>query len=173
GPDAQIRADAITSGDGGKVIVWADDATRAYGTISARGGAQSGNGGFVEVSGKNWLDFSAIVDTSSIRGAYGTLLLDPANVNITTTSDSLSGSFSGGRYDGGSGPSTITWATIDSQLASNNVVITTSGSAAGNLGDINVANASPALNRANSLWLVANNDITVNGSITNTGGGGV
>src|SRR5262245_8315158 len=52
GPDATIKADAITSGDGGKVIVWSDDATRAYGTIGVRGGARSGDGGFVEVSGK-------------------------------------------------------------------------------------------------------------------------
>ena len=31
GRDAAINADAIESGDGGKVIVWADDVTRAYG----------------------------------------------------------------------------------------------------------------------------------------------
>ncbi|HXF66978.1 MAG TPA: filamentous hemagglutinin N-terminal domain-containing protein, partial [Burkholderiales bacterium] len=44
GPDAKIRADAIETGDGGRVIVWADDITRFYGTISARGGAQGGDG---------------------------------------------------------------------------------------------------------------------------------
>ncbi|MGH7553945.1 MAG: filamentous hemagglutinin N-terminal domain-containing protein, partial [Longimicrobiales bacterium] len=55
GPDATIKADALASGDGGKVIVWSDDVTRAYGSISARGGAQSGNGGFVEISGKGYL----------------------------------------------------------------------------------------------------------------------
>jgi hypothetical protein len=37
GAEAIVRADAIDRGDGGKVIVWADDTTRAYGTISARG----------------------------------------------------------------------------------------------------------------------------------------
>ena len=34
-----IRADATDNGDGGKVIVWSDESTRAYGSISARGGA--------------------------------------------------------------------------------------------------------------------------------------
>ena len=55
GPDTTIRADALTQGDGGKVIVWSEEATRAYGTITARGGAQGGDGGLVgdvgEVSG--------------------------------------------------------------------------------------------------------------------------
>jgi hypothetical protein len=69
-PQSSITADAITSGDGGKVIVWSDDTTRAYGSISARGGAQSGNGGFVEVSGKNWLDFNATVNTSAVKGGH-------------------------------------------------------------------------------------------------------
>ena len=41
GADATIRADAETDGDGGKVIVWADEATRFYGDISARGGAEA------------------------------------------------------------------------------------------------------------------------------------
>ena len=39
GKDVSINADAVVRGDGGKVIVWADDTTRAYGSISARGGA--------------------------------------------------------------------------------------------------------------------------------------
>jgi filamentous hemagglutinin family protein len=85
GPDATIRADAIASGEGGKVIVWSDDVTRAYGTISTRGGAQSGNGGFVEVSGKGSLDFNAKVDTRAPNGALGTLLLDPANITVATS----------------------------------------------------------------------------------------
>ncbi|MBI2977989.1 MAG: hypothetical protein HYY38_04005, partial [Rhodospirillales bacterium] len=83
GPNANIAADAITSGDGGKVIVWSNDTTRAYGNISARGGAQSGNGGFVEVSGKRNLEFDARVDVSAPRGASGTLLLDPQDIVIS------------------------------------------------------------------------------------------
>lgn len=37
GSGASIKADALVSGKGGKVIVWADDDTRFYGGISARG----------------------------------------------------------------------------------------------------------------------------------------
>ena len=49
---AVIAADALSRGNGGTVVVWADDATAFYGTISARGGVRGGNGGSAEVSGK-------------------------------------------------------------------------------------------------------------------------
>ena len=50
---AQISADAVTRGDGGTVVVWADGSTAVGGAISATGGAQGGNGGRVETSGKD------------------------------------------------------------------------------------------------------------------------
>lgn len=82
GPDATINADAISNGHGGKVILWGNDTTQAYGSISARGGAQSGNGGFVETSG-HWLDVAgARVSASAIGGTAGTWLLDPSNITI-------------------------------------------------------------------------------------------
>ena len=83
GPDVSITADALTNGDGGKVIVWADEVTRFYGSISARGGAESGDGGFVEVSGKDYLDFNGMVNTLAPMGSTGTLLLDPTDLIIT------------------------------------------------------------------------------------------
>jgi filamentous hemagglutinin family protein len=84
GPDATLKSDAMDSGNGGRVIVWADQQTQGYGTISARGGAQSGDGGFVEVSGKANLVFESKVDTRAVHGAMGTLLLDPAFIDINT-----------------------------------------------------------------------------------------
>ncbi|HEX5068093.1 MAG TPA: filamentous hemagglutinin N-terminal domain-containing protein, partial [Myxococcota bacterium] len=50
-PDTQIRADAVREGDGGKVIRGADYTTGFRGDIAARGGAEGGDGGLVEVSG--------------------------------------------------------------------------------------------------------------------------
>jgi filamentous hemagglutinin family protein len=101
-PTARIWADAVTTGDGGKVIAWADDTTRYYGSISARGGANGGNGGFVEVSGKDSLVFKGDVDTRAPHGATGMLLLDPANIIIANGSgdsiddgDASTTSFSG------------------------------------------------------------------------------
>jgi hypothetical protein len=79
GPNASLKADATEVGAGGTVIVWADDTTRAYGSISARGGASGGDGGFVETSGKRYLD---VLGISVNPGAGGEWLLDPERLTI-------------------------------------------------------------------------------------------
>ena len=83
GPDVTLNANALTNGKGGRVIVWADEATHFSGTIGARGGAEMGDGGFVEVSGKEVLQFQGLADTSAANGQPGTLLLDPTNIIIS------------------------------------------------------------------------------------------
>ncbi|HUT36115.1 MAG TPA: filamentous hemagglutinin N-terminal domain-containing protein, partial [Planctomycetota bacterium] len=82
GPDSVLRADAGLSGNGGRVIVWSDGATGFYGSLSARGGALSGDGGFAEVSGKGYLDFAGSADLRAPAGNVGTILLDPTDINI-------------------------------------------------------------------------------------------
>ncbi|MDP1609878.1 MAG: filamentous hemagglutinin N-terminal domain-containing protein, partial [Sulfuritalea sp.] len=82
GKDVMIDADAVGMGNGGKVIVWADDIARYYGNISARGGAQGGDGGFAEVSGKENLVFRGTVDLTAPNGKGGHLLLDPRDLII-------------------------------------------------------------------------------------------
>ena len=82
GKDASIRADALGSGNGGKVVLWSDGATAAFGGISARG-ANGGNGGLVETSG-HALDIGGIrVDAGAGKGGrLGTWLLDPYNIVV-------------------------------------------------------------------------------------------
>jgi filamentous hemagglutinin family protein len=84
---AQLKADALVNGDGGTVVVWADGATRYRGSLSARGGAQGGNGGVAEVSGKEYLDFRGLVDLTAAHGTKGSLLLDPDNIVIGSYAD--------------------------------------------------------------------------------------
>ena len=90
--NATINTDAINNGNGGTVIIKANDLTRFEGNISARGGDNSGNGGFVEVSGGR-VEFAGTVDTSAANG-FGTLLLDPKDILIqaggTVSGQSLS-----------------------------------------------------------------------------------
>ena len=81
--DSSIITDALQSGTGGKVIAWADRATTFLGSISAKGGSVIGNGGFVEVSGKENLLFQGKVNTTALNGLAGTLLLDPSNITIS------------------------------------------------------------------------------------------
>ena len=78
-----IKADALLSGNGGKVIAWADDKTSFSGKISVRGGLNGGNGGFVETSGKNYLNIqNASVDAAAPQGNIGNWFLDPFNIIV-------------------------------------------------------------------------------------------
>jgi filamentous hemagglutinin family protein len=78
-----VRADAIRTGNGGQLAVWSDGDTSVNSTLSARGGAASGNGGFIETSGKNvTLGAANKVNTLAPRGATGTWLLDPVDWKI-------------------------------------------------------------------------------------------
>ncbi len=89
GEGVVIRADAISGGDGGRVIVWSDRVTRFFGTITARGGSDSGDGGFAEVSGKRHLQFApTAVDLSAPHGSIGELLLDPRDILISDSDGS-------------------------------------------------------------------------------------
>ena len=80
---ASIKADAITAGKGGSVAVWSDGSTQFNGSITARGGSTSGNGGQVETSGKNLnINASAAVNTAAPHGVAGDWLLDPDDITI-------------------------------------------------------------------------------------------
>ncbi len=72
-----LNADATQNGNGGKVIVWADNSTRVDGQVSAQGGMLGGNGGFVETSGKQTLSVSTAAKIGAPKGQGGTWLLDP------------------------------------------------------------------------------------------------
>ena len=79
---AEVRADATDAGNGGTIAIWSDGTTRFYGTVSAEGGRNGGDGGFIEVSGKKNLDFQGNASTLAPKGKNGTLLLDPTDIVI-------------------------------------------------------------------------------------------
>lgn len=91
---AVIRANATVSGQGGTVSVWSDVATAYAGHIEARGGAQGGDGGQVEVSGKQALGVLGTVDTSAPQGQAGLLLLDPNTIRIVDGASGQTGTYS-------------------------------------------------------------------------------
>ncbi len=180
---ATIKADALQSGDGGKVIIWADDTTRAYGTVSARGGATGGDGGFVEVSGKNYLDYRAQADTRAPNGKAGTLLLDPNDITIdNSTAESVNGTWNApgapsptdyAFTSSGGASSNIHWSTIVGQLALGNVTLSTSGPGTAN-GDITFASNMYSYGSTNALTFLAHRNITFNGGgIVNSSAGDV
>ncbi len=86
---SNLTANAQTRGNGGRVIVWSDKQTTFAGNVTAQGGTVSGNGGFVEISGKENLTMSGAVNVGAFNGLAGTLLLDPKNIVI----DDITGGF--------------------------------------------------------------------------------
>ncbi len=170
GRDAVIRADATDAGDGGKVIVWSNEATGMYGTVTARGGDHGGNGGFVEVSSKGGLDFRGTVDTSAPKGTAGTLLLDPKNLTIEAANPDINGDSTPGDdlsalailftdFDGAN--SVITAGAVDAQLLLNNVLLQADN-------DITVNAAIAGLTPAKTLTMEAGRSILINADVSTT-----
>ncbi len=172
GNQVTINADANFNGNGGRVIVWSDDFTRFSGTITARGGTESGNGGFVETSGKNVLEsIGGTVNTSAANGLPGSWLLDPWNVTITD--DAPTGTFTGGIFTPSAESQINVNDIVNALNGGTDVTITTAGEE-GNEGNqegtITVdAALDISLNAVDTtLRLEADNDIIVNAPISNT-----
>ncbi|MBX3379357.1 MAG: filamentous hemagglutinin N-terminal domain-containing protein [Phycisphaeraceae bacterium] len=84
-----IRADATRAGDGGEIVLYSHDSTRSGAKLFARGGVDSGNGGFIETSG-GWLSLSGAPDTSAraLLGKAGEWLIDPLNLDVVAGASS-------------------------------------------------------------------------------------
>jgi len=163
GPNAAIKADSLTNGDGGRVIVWADEVTLFYGEISAQGGPQGGDGGFVEVSGKKSLSYIGEVNTLAPAGQTGTLLLDPDSINVIASGahDSLLDD-NIINYTEGSGDSTISASKVLSSLASANTILQAQY-------DITISSAILKSSGGDAtLRLEAYNSIRIDAAITST-----
>src|SRR5215831_15152085 len=98
-----ITASAWSSGDGGKVVVWSDQSTTFAGQIKATGGANSGNGGFAEVSSGGVLSFTGLVNLSAPKGSLGTLLLDPHDIVINQSGRAPKDDHGSSEHDNGNG----------------------------------------------------------------------
>lgn len=170
-PGSTIYADAVNQGNGGKVIVWADDSTRFYGNIFARGGALSGNGGFAEVSGKETLVYEGYANLTAAAGSMGTLLLDPKNINIcgtatcTTAGESLPNDFDQ-FSDNSSGTSFLSNGTLADALTSATVVLQASNdiTIAANVTSAQTTSQAEPLD--NDLVLQAGRSITINSGVS-------
>jgi filamentous hemagglutinin family protein len=167
-----IAADAGTNGNGGSVILMGDLAnpnshTQVSGSISAKGGTTSGNGGFIETSGSHLNIADTVkIDTSAANGKGGTWLLDPVDITVAN---------SGG---------TVSVSTLQTALASGNVILDTSNatscvgvdcSSAPATGDSITIADNITWSSANFLQLWSEGTINVNAVVhnTNTAGGGI
>ncbi|MFO0439789.1 MAG: filamentous hemagglutinin N-terminal domain-containing protein [Betaproteobacteria bacterium] len=166
-----ISANAGTNGRGGEVIVIADLAnpssrTDVSGSISARGGSQSGNGGFIETSANRLrIADSAVIDTRAPFGVTGQWLLDPYDFTIAAANGDITGSALGTAL----ASNNVTIQTLDASVSCTNATCGT-GSSSGN-GDIFV-NDSVTWSSDKKLTLSAWRNVHINAPINVNGAGG-
>ena len=163
GNGAVLSADARWVGDGGLVVSFAEDELFYDGFASAQGGSQSGNGGFIELSGKQTVEFPSVThlgDTSAVNGHFGTLLIDPTNIDVVPD-----------QYEGPTSGLVITNQAISTNLVTNNVIITTNpnpgGTDPGELGTITVFNGTDIQwSTPTKLQFISNSEIEILGTVT-------
>jgi filamentous hemagglutinin family protein len=173
GPMAQIKADALQSGAGGKVIVWSDQQTQMYGHISARGGEQGGAGGFVETSSQGLLDFQGLVDVRAPQGTVGTLLLDPSDITIDSGPSTVDVTLPGSTpftITALNSTSTLSVTDLQNELGLGNVTIATSSGATAPLGGTISVAAPISWSNANSLTLAADRSVIIDAPVTAAAG---
>ena len=167
---ANITANAGIAGGGGEIIAYSPEMAifKEGVKLEAKGGSESGNGGFIEVSGLAKVEIFGHVDTSAANGEAGTFYIDPYDITISSAL-SADGAFDAADPNSweGSGvgaTSTINTGAITAALAVSDVIINTAlddGSGPGTgTGNITVANNIDLEGGSgNSLSLIANNDI--------------
>ena len=166
---AVIDADALATGKGGEIVAWSNDATSVQGTLTAHGGPQGGNGGFIETSG-HLLDVNGIsANAGAPQGKGGNWLLDPYELTVIG-SGSTSATQAGSTYSSTSGGSTVLASAIFGILSGGtNVTLQTTGSAPTD-GDITIA-APISWSTGATLTLDAYHSVLVDANITASGAG--
>jgi filamentous hemagglutinin family protein len=159
-----VKADAIRTGNGGRIAVWSNADTTVNTTLSARGGAGIGNGGYIETSGKNvTLGAANTVNTLAPNGKTGTWLLDPVDWKIALAGgDETPGQV----RDSLASSDRLISATNDITVA--DALVWTTGQklelSAGH--DVLVQAAITASTAGSAIVLTAGNDVVVNAAIT-------
>ena len=152
----KIDVSAAQVGSGGKAILIADldnpnSKTTVSGTIWARGGSTSGDGGFVETSASHLKIASGTrVGTSAVNGKRGLWLLDPTDFVVGA----------GGDMDG----ATLSNNLDDGIGGGGDIIIQSASGGGGTNGDIIINDAVTWANMSR-LTLEADRDIRINAAL--------
>ena len=153
----QLQANALVQGPGGSIDVWGDNSNVFLGVISAKGGAQGGDGGFAEVSAKTGLIYDGAANLSAAKGKTGTLLIDPDTVCIQVNAG-----------DACSGGSVVTFSSIDSSLSKANFEVKADDTLY--VGSTTGTAASGHLSATSNKLTLKGDDVRLNGSTITTSG---
>ena len=152
GRAAAIKADGAA---GGKVILWSDGSTRAFGRISA-----SGKDALVETSGH-------VLQMAGLKVASGgTWLIDPLDINVVTTATSVAAPLTDALFTSGpsAGTSEIEVATLESVAGSANILLQATN---------NITFSAPVTRptgTTGTMLVEAGNNIDINAALTTNGG---
>ncbi|EJY0731513.1 filamentous hemagglutinin N-terminal domain-containing protein [Salmonella enterica] len=168
---ATVDVSATEAGNGGTAVLWSDDYTNFRGTVLAKGGSQSGNGGRVETSSHRNLQASGTVDASSPSGKGGEWLLDPTDVTIVGSGadSNIDATTNAGIFTPTASGARILNTSIVSQLnAGTNVTVKTSGTdTGGQTGNITLnADIVKTAGADTKLTLLADNNIATAGNVS-------
>ena len=130
--DSEITANAGIDGDGGEIIVYSERHLHFAGgaKVEAKGGANSGDGGFVELSGVQTIVLDGDVDTTAAHGKVGELFIDP--VTLTVIDGAGPGDYDGSlpsilAGDPNVGANTISEQALEALAANSSVTLEASG----------------------------------------------
>lgn len=180
GRDASVDVSATKVGAGGTAAMWSDisnpvSATRAYGSILAKGGAQGGDGGRIETSG-HWLDvLGASIDASAPRGIGGLWLLDPYDLTVTGAATNTTTFGPGGPgflFISDAIGTNVLNTDIESQLNGGTSVLLQTGAGSLGFGDILVnANIAQTAGGISMLFLDAHRNVEIAPGVSISDGG--
>ncbi len=171
---SEIRADALSDGNGGRVVVWGRQEADVHGSLSARG-AGGGNGGTV-VTAAARLEFDGSVDVSAASDrSGGTWRIGARRIDVEEANEyegEVAFGFAYDEYIGRSRVATQAIAGVLNQGA--RVVVGTGGEEigeeTGGNGRIRIDQAITKTSGATSkLTLNANGDIEINAAVRSTG----
>jgi len=163
---AQLNADGLGAGNGGRVIAFAGDSARIYGALSASHGDNGGVGGFVETSGLQGFEILLAPDV----GSDGTWLIDPWDLEIISggSSNNVSNELDNGirTFTSTGATAELAWDTVEGFLDNGNrtAIIQTGGEDdVGGNGDIifltHALMDNPSGARTSTLRLIADGGI--------------
>lgn len=173
GENTNVKTDALVDGDGGKLITFASDTARIYGSLYSRGGSIGGDGGFIETSGLNGFEILNSPDVGAVKGKGGLWLIDPFNISITTSGQNelnlkVEDSIRSFTAVDDNNVNTLWVSTLLDALNNGHVTVQT-GADGNESGKITVASSINYQGQSNkTLTFLAGNGIDINSNITSS-----
>jgi filamentous hemagglutinin family protein len=175
-PDSLTTANAGFNGDGGEVIIFSPKTALFWSDarIEARGGKLCGDGGFIEVSGKEHVEIYGLVDIGAPAGEAGLFLTDPNNISIQSAAGEVN--ITGATpFQSTDDSAILSISTLLAALGGGDVVVQTMTAGAniedGNITLGNILNYN-GIGAARTLTLQAHNNINISNDIVDAVPGG-